>query len=98
MNKERLMQVLVSPLVSEKSHRLADSSRQYAFKVLPDASKPEIRAAVELLFDVKVDRVRVVNTKGKTRRFQRYIGRQSDMRKAYVQLVEGQEINFGTGA
>lgn len=98
MNKERLMQVLVSPLVSEKSHRLADAHRQYSFAVLRNASKPEIRAAVELLFEVKVDRVRVVNTQGKSKRFQRYIGRQSDTRKAYVRLAEGQEINFGTGA
>jgi len=98
MNKERLMQVLASPLVSEKSHQLADTHRQYAFAVLPDASKPEIRAAVELLFNVKVDQVRVVNTKGKTKRFQRYMGRQSDVRKAYVRLAEGQEINFGAGA
>jgi len=98
MNKERLMQVLVSPLVSEKSHLLADANRQYSFEVLGDASKPEIRAAVEMLFDVKVEQVRVVNTKGKTKRFQRYMGRQSDVRKAYVRLAEGQEINFGGGA
>lgn len=98
MNKERLMQVLVSPVVSEKSSIAADAARQFAFRVAPDATKPEIRKAVELMFDVKVEQVRVVNTKGKAKRFGQMMGRRSDVRKAYVKLAEGQDIDFGGGA
>lgn len=98
MNKERLMQVLLSPVVSEKSSIAADAARQFAFRVAPDATKPEIRKAVELMFDVKVEQVRVVNTKGKSKRFGQMMGRRSDVRKAYVKLAEGQDIDFGGGA
>ena len=69
MNKDRLMQILVNPVVSEKSTVVADSSRQFVFRVLPDATKPEIRKAVEMMFEVKVNAVRVVNIKGKNKRF-----------------------------
>ncbi|HXK55152.1 MAG: 50S ribosomal protein L23 [Gammaproteobacteria bacterium] len=95
MNNDRLMQVLVSPVVSEKSTLAADAVRQFVFRVLPDASKPEIRRAVELMFDVKVDAVRVVNIKGKRKRFGRLMGRRNNIRKAYVRLAEGSDIDFG---
>jgi len=98
MNKDRLMQVLVGPVVSEKSTIAADANRQFVFKVLPDASKPEIRKAVELMFDVKVESVRVVNTKGKNKRFGAVMGHRSGARKAYVKLAEGNDIDFGGGA
>ncbi len=94
MNQERLMKVLLAPVVSEKSSRVADASRQFVFKVLPDATKPEIRAAVEQLFDVKVTGVQVVNNKGKIKRFGQTLGKRSDSRKAYVTLAEGQDIDF----
>lgn len=95
MNKDRLMQVLVSPVVSEKSTIAADAAKQFVFKVLPDATKPEIKKAVELMFEVKVDSVRVVNTKGKNKRFGRLMGRRNALRKAYVRLAEGGDIDFG---
>ncbi|MCW9059915.1 MAG: 50S ribosomal protein L23 [Gammaproteobacteria bacterium] len=94
MNQERLMKVLVAPLISEKSARLADSSNQVGFKVLTDASKPEIRAAVEKLFNVTVTNVQVANMKGKVKRFGQMTGRRSDWKKAYVTLAEGQDIDF----
>ncbi len=95
MNKDRLMQVLVSPVISEKSTLAADASRQYVFSVLPDATKLEIRNAVELMFDVKVDAVRVLNAKGKNKRFGTIMGRRDKTRKAYVRLAEGGDIDFG---
>lgn len=95
MNNDRLMQLLISPVISEKSTAAADSARQYIFRVLPDATKPEIKKAVELMFSVKVDSVRVINTKGKSKRFGRTMGRRSNIRKAYVKLAEGSDIDFG---
>jgi len=94
MNQERLMKVLLSPVVSEKAAIAADQSRQYAFKVTPDATKPEIAKAVELLFEVQVEAVRVVNVKGKRKRTGQVQGKRKDVRKAYVRLKEGQEIDF----
>ena len=94
MNQDRLMKVLVAPIVSEKSTMLADKNEQVAFRVLQDATKPEIKAAVELLFKVQVESVQVLNTKGKTKRFGRFVGRRRNVRKAYVSLAPGQEINF----
>jgi large subunit ribosomal protein L23 len=94
MNQERLMKVLLSPLVSEKSTRIADANNQYAFKVLPDASKPEIRKAVELMFDVKVKGVQVANVRGKIKRFGQALGKRADWKKAYVTLAEGHDIDF----
>lgn len=94
MNKERLMQVLRSPVISEKSH-IGAASGQYTFKVESNASKPEIRKAVEMMFDVKVEEVRVVNIKGKQKRFGRMVGSRSGVRKAYVKLAEGQTIDLG---
>ena len=94
MNQERIMKVLVAPIVSEKSTRLADENRQFAFKVVPDASKPEVRRAVELMFDVKVKAVQMANVRGKVKRFGQKMGKRSDWKKAYVTLAEGHDINF----
>jgi large subunit ribosomal protein L23 len=94
MNQERLMKVLLSPVVSEKSSRLADANRQFVFKVLPGASKPEIRKAVELMFDVKVTGVQVSNVRGKAKRFGQALGRRAGWKKAYVTLAEGHDIDF----
>lgn len=98
MSKERLMNILLSPVVSEKSAMAADSSNQFAFKVMADATKPEIAQAVELMFDVKVDRVQVLNVKGKNKRFGRRLGKRPNWRKAYVRLQPGHTIDFGGGA
>ena len=94
MNKERLSRILISPVVSEKSTRVADQSKQMVFKVLPDASKPEIRKAVERMFGVTVTRVQVSSVKGKIKRFGQTMGRRSDWKKAYVTLAEGSDIDF----
>ena len=93
-NPEQLMNVLLAPVVSEKSTRVADKNRQYVFRVADDATKPEIKAAVELLFKTKVDSVTVARVKGKEKRFGRVMGRRNNWKKAYVRLAEGQEINF----
>ena len=94
MNQERIMKVLLAPIVSEKSTRLADENRQFAFRVVPDASKPEVRKAVELMFDVKVEAVQMANVRGKVKRFGQKMGKRSDWKKAYVTLAEGHDINF----
>lgn len=94
MNQERLTQVILAPVVSEKSTLVADKYEQVVFKVATDATKPEVKAAVELLFNVKVDSVQILNVKGKVKRFGRFIGRRSDWKKAYVCLTPGQEIDF----
>ena len=98
MSNERLMKVLLAPIVSEKSTLVAEKSNQIAFRVLADATKAEIKGAVELLFNVQVASVQVLNQKGKTKRFGRYTGRRRGVRKAYVCLAEGQEINFAETA
>lgn len=94
MNQERLMQVILAPVISEKSTRVADQDQQVVFKVVKDATKPEIKAAVELLFKVEVEGVQVLNVKGKVKHFGRFTGRRSDWKKAYVSLKPGQEIDF----
>ncbi|MFZ9406157.1 MAG: 50S ribosomal protein L23 [Burkholderiaceae bacterium] len=94
MNQERLMKVLIAPIVSEKSTMVAEKNNQVGFRVLQDATKPEIKAAVELLFKVEVDSVQVLNQKGKAKRHGRFVGRRRNVRKAYVCLKAGQEINF----
>ena len=94
MNQERLMKVLIAPIVSEKSTRVADSNRQFVFKVVKDASKPDVRKAVELMFDVKVDGIQIANVRGKTKRFGQSFGKRSDWKKAYVTLAEGHDIDF----
>ena len=95
--QERLMQVLLAPVVSEKSTYVADKNEQVIFRVAADATKPEIKAAVELLFKVQVDSVQVANVKGKEKRFGRFMGRRRHWKKAYVCLKSGQEINFAAG-
>lgn len=88
------MQVLVAPHVSEKSTRAADANNQVVFRVLPDATKNEIRKAVELMFKVNVTGVQTVTVKGKNKRFGRSTGRRANWKKAYVKLAQGQEIDF----
>ncbi|KXW56081.1 50S ribosomal protein L23 [Ferrovum sp. PN-J185] len=95
--EERLLNVIEAPLISEKSTFVADKNEQVIFKVVPDATKPEIKAAVELLFKVQVESVQVVNIKGKVKRSGRFIGKRKDWKKAYVCLKPGQEINLVAG-
>ena len=92
-HQERLMTVIRGPHLSEKSHVAAESN-QIVFKVRQDATKAEIRQAVELLFEVDVDNVTVVNVKGKTKRFGATRGQRSDWKKAYVKLAEGSQLDF----
>jgi large subunit ribosomal protein L23 len=94
LKQDRLAQVLLAPIVSEKATMAADKHNQVLFKVLRDATKPEIKAAVELMFKVEVEAVNVVNVKGKVKRFGRSIGRRDHVKKAYVSLKAGQELNF----
>ena len=95
MNDERLMSVLVAPHISEKSTRLADAFSQIAFRVRTDARKPEIKRAVEKMFNVEVVSVSVLNVKGKRKGFNvKKRGRRSDWRKAYVRLKPGHDIDF----
>jgi large subunit ribosomal protein L23 len=94
-DSNRLMNVVLAPVVSEKSTMLADRNRQYVFRVADGATKPEIKAAVELLFKTKVEAVTVSNVKGKEKRFGRFTGRRRSWKKAFVCLAPGQEINFG---
>ncbi|MDN4018361.1 50S ribosomal protein L23 [Zwartia panacis] len=94
MNDHRLMQIILAPIVTEKATFVAEKNNQVAFRVVADATKPEIKAAVELLFKVQVEAVQVLNRKGKTKRFGRFVGRRRNERKAYVSLKEGQEINL----
>lgn len=94
MNLERIYKVLLAPVVSEKSAQVADASNQVVFKVLPSATKGEIKAAIEKLYSVTVEGVQVLNVKGKTKRTRFGMGRRSDWKKAYVRLAEGQEIDF----
>ena len=96
-NQERLLQVLLSPQISEKATYVADKNEQVVFFVTSDATKPEVKAAVELLFKVQVDSVQISNLKGKVKRFGRTIGRRSDAKKTFVCLKPGQEINFAEG-
>lgn len=91
MNQERLYKVLLGPVISEKA---ASTEDQVVFKVVVDAEKAEVKAAVEKLFDVKVEDVRTLNVKGKTKRTRHGIGKRSDWKKAYVRLAAGQEIDF----
>ena len=100
MNQERLMKVIVAPVISEKATLVGDTRRQVVFEVLPDATKAEIKAAVELLFKeqkVEVGAVNVVNVKGKEKRHGRFVGRRKNMRKAYVSLKGEGDINFVEG-
>ena len=98
-NEGRLAQVLIAPIVSEKATMVAEKHNQVLFKVMRDATKPEIKAAVELMFKVQVESVQTVQHKGKVKRFGKSIGRRDHVKKAYVSLKAGQELNFaGEGA
>lgn len=94
MSQEKLMNVLIGPHVSEKSARVSESANQFVFRVRRDASKPDIKAAVELMFEVKVAAVNVVNAEGKRKRFGQRLGRRKDSKKAYVRLAPGQSIDL----
>jgi large subunit ribosomal protein L23 len=94
MNQERVMKVLLAPHVSEKATVVAEKHKQFVFRVAPDATKPEIKQAVEQLFSVQVEQVRVVNCGGKTKRSGASYGKRSDFRKAYVALKPGFDIDF----
>ena len=94
IQKERLLQVLLAPQVSEKSTFVGEKNNQYVFRVADDATKPEIKAAVELMFKTKVKSVQVANVNGKEKRSGRNVGRRRSWKKAYVSLAQGQEINF----
>lgn len=96
-NQERLLQVLLAPQISEKATYVADKNEQVIFRVASDATKPEIKAAVELLFKVEVESVQVANVKGKVKRFRGAVGQRKGWKKAYVSLKPGQEINFVEG-
>jgi large subunit ribosomal protein L23 len=98
MNKQRLYTILRAPHVSEKSTLVGGHGNQYVFQVAKDASKPEIKAAVEMLFDVAVENVNVVNVKGKTKAFKQRLGKRPDWKKAYVRVQEGQTIDFDVAA
>jgi large subunit ribosomal protein L23 len=94
LNQERLINVLLGPHVSEKTSNIAEQANQITFKVRVDSTKAEIKKAVEMMFDVNVEGVQVVNTKGKSKRFGQTMGRRKDWKKAYVTLAEGQDIDF----
>ena len=94
MNPNRLTQVVIAPVISEKSTLVGEKQNQYVFRVMQDATKAEVKAAIESLFKVTVDAVNVVNIAGKQKRFGRSMGRRRNIRKAYVSLAAGQEINF----
>lgn len=93
-SEERLMKVLLAPVISEKATFLAEKNEQVVFLVMPDATKPEIKAAVEMLFKVQVESVQVANREGKLKRSGKFNGRRNHTRRAFVCLKPGQEINF----
>ena len=97
-NPERLMTVLLAPVISEKGTFIADKYEQVIFRVSQDATKPEVKAAVELMFKVSVESVQIANVKGKEKRFGAHRGRRRNWKKAYVSLKPGQEINFAVEA
>ena len=100
-NEERLMTILLAPVVSEKATQIADQHNQIIFRVRPDATKKDVKAAVELLWKekkVEVESVQIVNVHGKQKRFGAYQGRRRNWKKAYVSLKPGQEINFAQEA
>jgi large subunit ribosomal protein L23 len=96
MNQERILKVLLAPHVSEKSANMADAAGQYVFKVEPTATKTEVKAAVESLFDVKVQSVNMINLKGKRKVFKGRQGQRNGVRKAIVRLAPGQDIDFAS--
>jgi large subunit ribosomal protein L23 len=93
-SEERLLKVLLAPVISEKATMVAEKNEQVVFRVSPDATKPEIKAAVEMLFKVQVESVQVANRQGKQKRSGRFVGRRNHTKRAFVCLKPGQEINF----
>lgn len=98
MSQERLMQVILGPVVSEKSNELSEKRGQIVLKVLPNATKKEIKAAVELLFETEVSSVTTTRIKGKIKRFGRHVGKRRDIKKAYVSLAEGVNLDMEAAA
>lgn len=98
MNQERVFKVLLGPHISEKATMLADSQKQFVFKVATDATKLEIKKAVEQLFEVKVRSVSTLNVQGKTKRTARGLGKRNDWKKAYIALRPGQDLDFSSSA
>ena len=96
MNEERIIKILIKPHLSEKTADLTDSVNQHCYKVVRDATKEEIKAAVELLFSVKVDAVRVLNVRGKRKVTGRVVGKRKDWKKAFITLAKGNDIDFST--
>ncbi len=94
MNQERIYKILLGPVVSEKAAAAGDASNQVVFKVAVDATKLEVKTAVQSLFNAKVEQVRVLNVKGKTKQTRHGLGKKSDWKKAYVRLEQGQDIDF----
>ena len=97
MSKERLLRLLISPVMTEKAYNFDGDAQQVVFKVLKDATKTEVKSAVELMFDVKVDSVHTINIKGKQRRFGKIQGKTKAWKKAYVRLAKDAKIDFGLG-
>ena len=99
MNAERMHQILLRPVISEKSTNAAEANRQVVFEVLENATKAEVREAVEKLFDVSVTAIQVLNVRGKIKRFGKTPGKRNNWKKAYVRLAAGDDIDFlGAGA
>lgn len=98
MNQERVFKVLLGPHISEKATMLADSQKQFVFKVATDATKLEIKKAVEQLFEVRVRSVSTLNVQGKTKRTARGLGKRNDWKKAYIALQPGQDLDFSSSA
>ena len=98
MKSTKLYDILLSPIISEKSTLVGESSNQAIFRVRKDATKFEVKSAVELLFKVKVDSVQILNLKGKAKKYGRISGRRDHTKKAYVCLSQGEEIDFGGGS
>jgi len=96
--ENRLLQIILAPVVSEKATFAGEKNEQIVFRVAKDATKEEIKAAVELLFKVKVEGVQVLNVKGKAKRFGRFMGQRKGWKKAYISLVAGQEIDLAAAA
>lgn len=96
MTPEKLITIIKAPIISEKSSRGADADRRFVFRVTKNATKTEIKGAVEFAFDVKVDKVQVLTVTGKSKRFGKYLGKRPDWKKAYVKLKPGYDIDFAT--
>ena len=94
LSKDKLFQVLVAPVVTEKSTRAAEYGGQVVFQVNPDATRNDVKSAIEQAFEVEVESVKIMNVKGKTKRFGRTLGKRSNRKKAYVRLKEGSDIDF----